>query len=46
VRRVPVRLDQLVGEKVAIRGPVEAGMSVVTEGAPYLIDGSRIEVVR
>jgi RND family efflux transporter MFP subunit len=45
-RRVPVQLDQLVGEKVAIRGPVDAGEEVVTEGAPYLIDGSRIEVVR
>jgi multidrug efflux pump subunit AcrA (membrane-fusion protein) len=45
-RRVPVHLDQLVGEKVAIRGPVEAGMMAVTDGAPYLIDGSRIEVVR
>ena len=45
-RRVPVDLDVIVGEGVAIRGPVEAGMIVVTEGAPYLIDGSRIEVVR
>jgi RND family efflux transporter MFP subunit len=45
-RRVPVELDLIVGEGVAIRGPVEAGMMVVTDGAPFLIDGSRIEVVR
>jgi RND family efflux transporter MFP subunit len=45
-RRVPVELDVLVGESVAVRGPIKAGMMVVTEGAPYLIDGSRIEVVR
>ena len=45
-RRVPVELGVLIGEGVAVRGPVEAGMMVVTEGAPYLVDGSRIEVVR
>lgn len=45
-RRVPVLLDELVGDRVAVRGLVEVGMMVVTDGAPYLIDGSRIEVVR
>jgi RND family efflux transporter MFP subunit len=45
-RRVPVELDAIVDGHVAVRGPVEAGMDVVTDGAPYLIDGSKIEVVR
>ena len=45
-RRVPVSLDALVNGHVAVRGLLEQGMTVVTDGAPYLIDGSRIEVAR
>jgi multidrug efflux system membrane fusion protein len=40
-RKVPVELDLLFGDDVAVRGPLEEGMMVVTDGAPYLMDGSR-----
>lgn len=46
VRRVPVRVLLIAGDEVAIEGAIDAGTAVVTDGAPYLIDGARIEVAR
>lgn len=42
--RVPVEIGQLVGAKVAVRGPLKPGDRVVAGGHLGLLDGDRIEV--
>ena len=44
--QVEVEVDRLVGARVAIRGVLEAGDAVVTEGHFGLVDGDPVEVRR
>ena len=44
-RRVPVRIAEILGDEVAVTAGLDSVAAVVTEGAPYLTDGARIEVV-
>jgi RND family efflux transporter MFP subunit len=45
VRRVPVRLGRLVGERIEVLGGVAPGDRVVTEGAAWLSDGAAVRVL-
>lgn len=44
-RRYPVRIAHILNDEVAIQTGLENIASVVTEGAPYLADGSPIRIV-
>jgi multidrug efflux system membrane fusion protein len=46
VKRRPVRVAFIAPEAVALADGVQPGESVVTDGAPYLEDNERIEIVR
>ena len=46
VRRVPVEVRSLVGERVAVRADLEPGAEVVVTGHTSLLDGDRVEVIR
>ncbi len=46
VHRVEVEVVSLVGERVAVRGDLEAGAEVVVTGHTALLDGDRVEVIR
>jgi len=45
VRRVRIEVIEIVGELVAVGGLSGSGELVVTDGAPYLIDGAKVRVV-
>ncbi|MCB1033170.1 MAG: efflux RND transporter periplasmic adaptor subunit, partial [Acidobacteria bacterium] len=42
--QVPVEIDRLIGDRVAVRSSLEPGDRVVTEGHFGLVDGDRVEV--
>ncbi len=44
-RRVPVRIAEILGAEVAVTAGLDSVAAVVTEGAPYLTDGARIQIV-
>ena len=44
-RRVPVRIAEILDDEVAVTAGLDSVATVVTEGAPYLSDGARIQVV-
>ena len=44
-RRMPVRIAEILGNEVAVTAGLDSVAAVVTEGAPYLSDGARIQVV-
>ena len=44
-RRVPVRIAEILADEVAVTAGLDSVATVVTEGAPYLSDGARIQVV-
>ncbi|MCB1055721.1 MAG: efflux RND transporter periplasmic adaptor subunit [Acidobacteria bacterium] len=46
VELVPVRVEQLTGDRVAVNGSVAAGDEVVISGHGGLLDGETVEVVR
>ncbi|MDY7092984.1 MAG: efflux RND transporter periplasmic adaptor subunit [Acidobacteriota bacterium] len=46
VQQVAVRVEQLTGERVAVRGELEPGDLVVVSGHGGLLDGDTVEVVR
>jgi multidrug efflux system membrane fusion protein len=44
-KKVPVKIGDIFGSKVAVTSGLENVKEVVTDGAQYLVDGSRIRVV-
>lgn len=45
VKRTPVTLGQIFENKAIIAAGLQAGSQVVTSGAPYLEDGSKVKVI-
>lgn len=45
VKRTPVTLGQIFENKAIIASGLQAGSRVVTSGAPYLEDGSKVKVI-
>lgn len=45
-RRTPIRIAQILDDEIAVTAGMESATAVVIDGAPYLADGARIEVVR
>ncbi|MFQ5605118.1 MAG: efflux RND transporter periplasmic adaptor subunit [bacterium] len=45
-KRVPIKIGFILNDRVAVVAGLEKVVEVVTEGAPYLSDGSRILVVK
>jgi len=46
VDKVPVDVESLLGDRVAVRGDLDAGQRVVVGGQRGLLDGERVEVLR
>ncbi|MFC1851145.1 efflux RND transporter periplasmic adaptor subunit [candidate division CSSED10-310 bacterium] len=46
VRKIPVRIGHIFTDAIAVRSGLENVTQVVTAGAFYLIDGSKVEVVK
>ena len=44
-RRVPIRIADILDDEVAVSAGLDSVATVITEGAPYLTDGARIQVV-
>lgn len=44
--RIPITIGFLFEDKVAVASRLEGVTQVVTEGAPYLIEGKKVEIVR
>ena len=44
VRRVPVEVQRLVGDRVTVSAPLEAGDSIVVDGHFVLLDGDPVQV--
>lgn len=45
-KRIPITIGFLFEDKVAVASGLEGISHVVTEGAPYLIDGTQVQVVQ
>jgi RND family efflux transporter MFP subunit len=45
-KRIPIAIGFLVGDKVAVESGLEDTAEVVTEGAPYLLDGKEVEIIQ
>ena len=46
VKARPVRVGQLVGQRIAVTEGLEPGDRVVIAGAPYLVEGMEVSLVR
>ncbi len=44
VRKIPVRIGMLLGDEIAMTEGLEGVDLVITEGAPYLADGSEVRI--